>query len=494
MKNLLFVLMLALLTSPAWTSTTFTYQGQLSQGSDPFSGSINLEFRLFTEETGGSQIGDVVERPSWPVENGLFQVDLDFGEDAFSADPRYLEIRVRNTTLTPRQPVRPTPVAMYALEAAKAPATWPVDRGAPGDVISWTIFTDLDAIDALAATHDVTGRLVVAVRDFLNVHVLRCINIHCEGSDRTISSAAPDVANVNSPVDIMVGQSGQTFVAYGSAGNQLVIARCPNERCNSLQRRFVSEPLNGSIIDLSMVNQSNNRLAVVVTLSTGESHIFRCLVQSSASGCSDADRADVSAVAGATRISAASSSIQVPHTIIVATTHSDETLRINQCSTLPNSDCVELEVIENVGYEDGIHAQTTVNGLPVFAYYRNRRLHIARCTNSSCTDVESTSIGNLQTQDFVRQVIAGTLLPAGYPVFALSTNGSEVLQCVDAGCAGFTKIHSITNLQHFGAPNRAATVGPEGTLMLVGGSPGTNLIRTVHCTSGPACLPFFRPR
>ena len=49
---------------------------------------------------------------NWPVSDGLFTVQLDFGAAAFNGDTRWLEITVNGTLLTPRQRVNATPYAV----------------------------------------------------------------------------------------------------------------------------------------------------------------------------------------------------------------------------------------------------------------------------------------------------------------------------------------------------------------------------------------------
>ena len=110
--------------------TTFSYQGQLQQGGAPFTGTADLEFRLFTGPAGGAQVGPARLLEDWPVENGLFQVDLDFEAGAFGQDPRYLEVRVNGNIMEPRQAVRPTPVALFALAGNEGPVG---PEGPPGE-------------------------------------------------------------------------------------------------------------------------------------------------------------------------------------------------------------------------------------------------------------------------------------------------------------------------------------------------------------------------
>lgn len=91
-----------------------TYQGQLELSGAPFEGTADLEFRLFGQATGGTLIGDVHTFPNWPVSQGLFQVELDFGPAAFAGSPRFLEVRVDGAALTPRQKITATPYALLA--------------------------------------------------------------------------------------------------------------------------------------------------------------------------------------------------------------------------------------------------------------------------------------------------------------------------------------------------------------------------------------------
>jgi len=115
-------LLLALALQPAAAQdSTITYQGQLRLSAAPFTGLADLEFRLFDAVSGGSQIGATQTRDDWPIEDGLFQVELDFGLAAFSEQVRYLEIRIDGDPLTPRQVIRPSPMALFALGGNEGP-------------------------------------------------------------------------------------------------------------------------------------------------------------------------------------------------------------------------------------------------------------------------------------------------------------------------------------------------------------------------------------
>ena len=98
--------------------TAFAYQGQLKQNGQPMEGTADLVIMLYDDPAAGAQVGPTVTKPAHPVENGLFTVSLDFGQDAFNGEARWLAITVNGETLAPRQPISPTPYALCAVQAA----------------------------------------------------------------------------------------------------------------------------------------------------------------------------------------------------------------------------------------------------------------------------------------------------------------------------------------------------------------------------------------
>jgi len=125
MKNkTLLMLLLALLLNTGFAAaqtTSFTYQGRLTDSGSPATGNYDLQFILRDAAT--NQIGNSLTVSPVTVSNGLFTVLLDFGADAFDGSARWIEIGVRTnggagvyTMLTPRQPTTVTP---YAIQAAR---------------------------------------------------------------------------------------------------------------------------------------------------------------------------------------------------------------------------------------------------------------------------------------------------------------------------------------------------------------------------------------
>jgi hypothetical protein len=133
--NLLAVILLSLLTvggsqaqEPAGDidaqalGTAFTYQGRLTDGGSPANGEYDFQFELYNGND-GSDVGRPISKENVSVTEGLFTVELDFG-DVFDGTPLLLGISVRPgsssgtyTTLSPRQWLTPAPYAHYAAHA-----------------------------------------------------------------------------------------------------------------------------------------------------------------------------------------------------------------------------------------------------------------------------------------------------------------------------------------------------------------------------------------
>jgi len=107
--------------------TAFSYQGQINDGANPATGIYDLRFTIYdSTNSPGVLIAGPVTNAAVTVSNGLFTVTLDFGSGVFAGANRWLDIAVCTngaasfTALAPRQPVLPTPYAVYAGSAASA--------------------------------------------------------------------------------------------------------------------------------------------------------------------------------------------------------------------------------------------------------------------------------------------------------------------------------------------------------------------------------------
>lgn len=120
-RNILLLLCLAMPASELVAQSQLSYQGRLDQSGEPFTGTADLVFRLYDQAIGGNQIGGDQLLADWPVEDGLFQVQLDFGPGRFDGSGRFLEVQVDGTTLSPRQAVTAAPLAQFALAGNEGP-------------------------------------------------------------------------------------------------------------------------------------------------------------------------------------------------------------------------------------------------------------------------------------------------------------------------------------------------------------------------------------
>ena len=104
-------------------TTTFTYQGQLHDSGTNANGTYTMMFKLYDAGSGGNLVGGPITN-SATLANGLFSVNLDFGNAFTNGGARWLDITVTNNgtteTLSPRVQLLPSPYALYATTATSA--------------------------------------------------------------------------------------------------------------------------------------------------------------------------------------------------------------------------------------------------------------------------------------------------------------------------------------------------------------------------------------
>src|SRR5437764_5696806 len=106
-------------------TTTFTYQGKLTDGGNAANGVVDMQVKLYdaADPSASAQIGSTITNSNVAVTNGIFTVRLDFGASALPGANRFLEVGVRRsssdpyTVLAPRQQVTSAP---YAIRSANA--------------------------------------------------------------------------------------------------------------------------------------------------------------------------------------------------------------------------------------------------------------------------------------------------------------------------------------------------------------------------------------
>jgi len=113
-------------------TTAFTYQGQLRDNGTNANGTYTMIFGLYNSASGGFPVASFITTSPTLV-NGLFSVNLDFGNVFTNGSARWLDITITNSTaiqtLSPRVQVLPTPYALYAASANVAASANSVASG-----------------------------------------------------------------------------------------------------------------------------------------------------------------------------------------------------------------------------------------------------------------------------------------------------------------------------------------------------------------------------
>lgn len=100
--------------------TAFMYQGYVTSGGVPLSGSLDFRFRLASDPSADNFMGEPFFTNGVAISNGFFTTVVDFGNNVFVGSNYWLELSVapQSTTnftiLNPPQMINPVPYAMFA--------------------------------------------------------------------------------------------------------------------------------------------------------------------------------------------------------------------------------------------------------------------------------------------------------------------------------------------------------------------------------------------
>ena len=128
-------------------TSVFTYQGRLTQDDAPARGDFEMVFTLHRDAVAFQQATEPVVVDPVTIADGLFSVELDFGDEVFDGSPLWLDIALRPSgaaepfvNLFPRQKVGASPNAITSLRALSLPPqTVAAGMIAPGAVTTETI-------------------------------------------------------------------------------------------------------------------------------------------------------------------------------------------------------------------------------------------------------------------------------------------------------------------------------------------------------------------
>ncbi len=195
------------------SATPISYQGRLIDGATLANGSYEITFRLFDDATAGAQIGASLVKNPVSVQNGLFTVDLDFGDTAFPGGARWLELAARPAasvepaeTLSPRHAIHAVPYAIRAFSGSGS--------GDASELLTGTV-PDARLAPNIARTSDIlsTSNHLASLWDDLSSR-LTTLNDSLLAISNAAQSTIPSGINVVSADPADAGLMGQGFVRF----------------------------------------------------------------------------------------------------------------------------------------------------------------------------------------------------------------------------------------------------------------------------------------
>lgn len=106
----------------ATVNSRISYQGVLSEGGAPVTGTRNMIFRLYSNSTCTTQVGGDISKPGVALSGGFFTVELDVDQALFNGQGLWLKVFVGTTGLG-CQALLPTPYALSLRPGAQMSAS-----------------------------------------------------------------------------------------------------------------------------------------------------------------------------------------------------------------------------------------------------------------------------------------------------------------------------------------------------------------------------------
>jgi hypothetical protein len=198
-------------------TSSFTYQGRLTDSGTAANGTYDMQFKLF--DNANNQIGSTITNTTVSVSNGVFAVQLDYGSSAFPGADRFLEIGVRPSgssdpyvILSPRQQLTSTPYAIRSATADTATNATQLNGTAANQYVLTNDPRLTDARTPLPGSNDY-------IRNLLNGQQAANLSISGDGKfGGTVSGVSID-ASVSYKLNhsrVLFAVLANTFVGYES--------------------------------------------------------------------------------------------------------------------------------------------------------------------------------------------------------------------------------------------------------------------------------------
>jgi trimeric autotransporter adhesin len=227
--------------------TAFIYQGQLMDSGAPANGLYDLQFSIYNTNLGGTPAGPILTNAATAVSNGLFTVTLDFGAGIFTGSDEWLDIAARTngagtfTELSPRQPLTPTPYAIFANTASNLLGTLPVAQ-LLGSINGSTI-----TLGTISAAQIATNQVVTSLNKLRNDVTIQAgtnvaINVNTSSGTNALVISASASAGAGGDW-LLTGnagtQSGVNFL--GTTDDETLEFRVQNTRAFHLEPGFLGD-------------------------------------------------------------------------------------------------------------------------------------------------------------------------------------------------------------------------------------------------------------
>lgn len=455
-RVLLCAFVLSSVASAQSLGSAFTYQGELTESGQAATGLYDLQVCLFDSPSASTALACAPEFEDWPVEAGLFTLELDFGADAFSGQERYLELRVRAgsdsgayTELLPRQLVRPTPEALRASRAGSVPWTGltdvppgfadGIDDDSGGTVTRITAGTGLSGGEITSSGTIAIADAGVGLAQIDPTQVQARVGGSCPaghfliavGEDGSVSCAADAVGGSGSVTSITAGtglsggeitSSGTIAIAEGGVG----LAQIDTAQ---VQARIGSMCPPGSFLRGVLADGSP-------------------LCDQPAPAVPQNVIATIADQFGSFRVGGNGTSVAVGADGLPFVAYYDQQLSQFRLASCGNPTCTSVRWIRTLDAQDlpGLASRMVLgaDGLPVLSYAAlpggSAVARVAKCNDAECGSVtvnrlDPTASGGLDT---------AIVIPAdGLPLVAFSddTNSAiSVAKCADAACGSTSSI------------------------------------------------------
>jgi hypothetical protein len=106
----------------ATVGSKFSYQGVLKENNNPVTGSRDMTFRLYSDDTCATQVGVDIAKPGVEVANGFFSVEVEVDQGHFDGQGLWLEVDVGGTAIA-CQEILPVPYALSLRPGAMISST-----------------------------------------------------------------------------------------------------------------------------------------------------------------------------------------------------------------------------------------------------------------------------------------------------------------------------------------------------------------------------------